>query len=243
MFNLFKNKNKVESREKIINKIDRNGLIHFYPDVDDYITIPINEFKINDVKLGFIHRIKNNILVRNIGQYGERLSIVCEDISRIKCDAVVNAARQSLLGGGGVDGAIHLAAGPDLLKECKTLNGCEYGQAKITDGYKMYVKKIIHTVGPKYKGGKHNEAELLEDAYRNAFNLAVRNDLKTVAFPAISCGNYGYPVDEGIKIAISAVMEYLEKYPDMHFIFVVNAFCFNEIVKILNEDSTLLKLN
>lgn len=238
MFKLFKNKNKnkTESREEIINKIEQNELIHFYPDIDDYITIPINDFNLNNINLGFIHMDKDNVSVRNICQYGEKLSIVCEDISRIKCDAVVNAARTSLLGGGGVDGAIHCAAGPDLLKECKTLNGCEYGQAKITDGYRMYVKKIIHTVGPKYKGGKHNEAEILKNAYKNAFDLAVANDLKTVAFPAISCGNYGYPVDEGVKIAISVAMEYLEKYPDMHFIFVVNAFCFNEIVKILNGE-------
>lgn len=245
MFKIFKKKNKIKSTNETIkySESKRNNLVHLYPDTDDYITVPIDDFKIDDVKLGFIHKINNNILVRNIGQYEENLSVVCEDISRVKCDAVVNAAKSSLLGGGGVDGAIHMMAGRDLEKECKTLNGCECGNAKITNGYNMYVKKIIHAVGPQYKGGKYIEAELLKSAYENAFNLAVTNNLKTVAFPAISCGIYGFPINEGLKIALNVVQDYLMKYPDMHFIFVVNSFCFDEIVKILNEDSTLLKLN
>lgn len=243
MFNFFKKKNKIKYSEEMSNKIEKNGLVHFYPDSTDYVAVPVNELKINDVELGFIHRVKDNVFVQNIGQHKERLSVVCEDISRVKCDAVVNAAKSSLLGGGGVDGAIHYAAGPDLLKECKTLNGCECGKAKITNGYKMYVKKIIHAVGPQYKNGKHNEAQLLKSTYESAFSLAIENNLKTIAFPAISCGIYGYPITEGLTIALTVVSDYLSRYPDIHFVFVLNDFCFNEVAEILSNEPEILKLN
>jgi O-acetyl-ADP-ribose deacetylase (regulator of RNase III) len=151
-----------------------------------------------------------------------KIDIVRGDITALDLDAIVNAANTTLLGGGGVDGAIHRAAGPELLAECRTLGGCEAGKAKITRGYKLPARFIIHTVGPVWSGGGRGEAEVLASCYRNSLQLAVENGIKTIAFPAISCGAYRYPVSEAAQIAVETTRKFLANNDKIHnVIFVV----------------------
>ena len=137
------------------------------------------------------------------------IDIVRGDITTLHVDAIVNAANTTLLGGGGVDGAIHRAAGPELLAECRALGGCQPGEAKITRGYKLPARYVIHTVGPFWTGGKRGEPQTLANCYRKSLLLAVENRIKTIAFPAISCGAYGYPIREATRIAIETTREFL----------------------------------
>ena len=139
----------------------------------------------------------------------QRIIVQQADITTLKVDAIVNAANQSLLGGGGVDGAVHRAAGPDLLRECRTLGRCPTGQARITSGYRLPARYIIHAVGPRYRDGEHGEPDLLAGCYRNSLALAVAHDVRTIAFPAISCGIYGYPVTAAAGIAVGTVAAFL----------------------------------
>lgn len=144
----------------------------------------------------------------------KKIEVRMGDITRLEVDAIVNAANTSLLGGGGVDGAIHRAAGPGLLAECRTIGGCPTGEARITKGYNLPARHVIHTVGPVYRGTPRDR-ELLASCYRNSLSLAVRNNLTTIAFPAISCGVYGYPIEEACRVAVNTTGGFLASHPSL----------------------------
>ncbi|MEX0271553.1 O-acetyl-ADP-ribose deacetylase [Leptolyngbyaceae cyanobacterium UHCC 1019] len=156
-----------------------------------------------------------------------RIEIVQGDITKLQVDAIVNAANDSLLGGGGVDGAIHKAAGSELVHECRLLGGCKTGQAKVTRGYRLPAKWIIHTVGPVWRGGLEGEPELLGSCYRCSLKLAVEREAKTIAFPAISCGIYGYPVEAATQVAIMETVNFLKSDDEIEKVIFA---CFSEAI-------------
>lgn len=166
------------------------------------------------------------------------IEVILGDITRQSVDAIVNAANCSLLGGGGVDGAIHRAAGPELLAECRTLHGCETGKAKITKGYRLPAKYVIHTPGPVWHGGGSGEPELLASCYRSCLELASQNGCETVDFPSISTGVYHFPLDKASEIAIGTIEAYLREHPEIRRVRMV---CFDERTKAF-YDRALEKL-
>lgn len=157
------------------------------------------------------------------------IEVISADITTLEVDAIVNAANTSLLGGGGVDGAIHAAAGPVLLDYCRTLDGCRTGEAKLSPGFDLPARRIIHTVGPVWKGGDHYEQPLLRACYQNSFAVALRNDVRSIAFPAISTGVYGYPKRQATEIAVAVMREYEDRFER------IIACCFSE------EDAALYR--
>jgi len=154
-----------------------------------------------------------------------RIAVIEGDLTRQKVDAIVNAANQTLLGGGGVDGAIHRAAGPELLEECRRLGGCRSGQAKVTKGYRLPAKWVIHTVGPVWRGGNQDEDEVLANCYRNCFALAEQNDIRTIAFPSISTGAYRFPLERAAHIAVKESVGFLQRNNSVEKVLLV---CFGE---------------
>jgi O-acetyl-ADP-ribose deacetylase len=167
----------------------------------------------------------------------KRISIIIGDITKQETDAIVNAANSSLLGGGGVDGAIHNAAGPALLDECRALKGCKTGEAKITKGYNLKAKYVIHTVGPVWMGGEYEEEEKLANCYRNSLSLTVKNKIKTISFPSISTGIYRFPINKASRIALGEINKFLKKEKSLQKVIIV---CFDkktydEYISALNE--------
>lgn len=167
----------------------------------------------------------------------ERISIIIGDITKQETDAIVNAANTSLLGGGGVDGAIHRAAGKELLEECKSLGGCPTGEARITKGYNLKTKYVIHTVGPVWNGGKYGESEKLANCYRNSLALADKHKIKSISFPSVSTGVYRFPIEDASRIALKEIKSFLKNNNTLEKIFIV---CFDkntydEYVKSNNE--------
>ena len=155
----------------------------------------------------------------------QRFFIEQGDITTYAVDALVNAANTTLLGGGGVDGAIHRAAGPELLAECRTLHGCKTGEAKITRGYRLPAKHVVHTPGPIWRGGHAGEEQLLENSYRNSLTVAWENGCRTVAFPSISTGVYHFPLEQAARIAVRTILDFLDEHPDMERVTMV---CFDD---------------
>lgn len=162
----------------------------------------------------------------------QKIVILKDDITRQATDAIVNAANEAMLGGGGVDGAIHRAAGPELLEECKTVGGCPTGEARLTKGYKLTAKYIIHTVGPIWKGGNQQEESLLASCYRNSLQLALKENLKSISFPSISTGVYGFPFDKACRIALREIRLFLDQHPSMEKVQLV---CFSDQDKEIVE--------
>jgi O-acetyl-ADP-ribose deacetylase (regulator of RNase III) len=153
------------------------------------------------------------------------IQVLKSDITKLKVDCIVNAANRTLLGGGGVDGAIHRAAGPELLDYCRTLGGAQTGEAKITPGFNLNARYVIHTVGPVWHGGHNHEAELLRSCYINSLQLALDNDIRTIAFPSVSTGVYGYPFEEAAKVAVNAILDFVEQKAEAPDVFLV---CFSD---------------
>ena len=170
----------------------------------------------------------------NVENLKSRIEVVEGDITKQRVDAIVNAANTTLLGGGGVDGAIHRAAGPELLEECRALGGCLTGQAKITRGYKLPAQWVIHTVGPVWRDGQHGEEELLASCYRNSLALAEQKGARTIAFPSISTGAYGFPMDKAARIAVSEIEKFLERNSSMEKVVLV---CFGKSAFDIHRDA------